>query len=257
MWKKKLKRLTKCLDYTIIYIIFIFLNINKTFTKSITVSNKNELKEALDSGYSEIIINTSFDIDEQLINGISKTFTIMGKTVDTSLNFLNEENGFYFKLCKNIEIKNLKIIGNLVLENCTGIELSNIEFNGVIKSKFSSILFNNTTYHNLQNYKSPYGIYLDKSNFDIYDSKLYGSASITNFIIYSTNETPEEKDDYYRLSIKNTYMSGEYESGIIKADYMCNVTIEHSEFVNGFTKSHGFVLIFIFITIVIFYLNSQ
>ncbi|ORX51375.1 hypothetical protein BCR36DRAFT_411842 [Piromyces finnis] len=242
MGKKKSKTLLrKYFDFNIIYIILILLWSNKIFSKSIVASNEKELKDAINADYEEIIINSSFSISENFTI-TNKSFSISGKTKEVTLNFINEGDGFLFKSYDYIKIDNLKIIGNLNIEYGYSTIISDSEFGGVIKGINSNLVLNYTTYYNMQNCNSKYGIYIDGGDLDIYNSNLYGGKSISNYIIYLTDQTNTNEERYAGLVISDSYISGEYESGILKIDTLSIIIIEYSELSNALLKGNGAVI---------------
>ncbi|OUM56757.1 hypothetical protein PIROE2DRAFT_18501 [Piromyces sp. E2] len=227
MWKKKTKR-------------FIF------------VSNENEFKKAINSNYSEIILESSIDLNESIIlNSLNFNLIITGKTKNEILSFNNdiEKDGFFLKNVNNVEFSNLTLVGNLNLNNSINLSISNVNFFGLINSKNSNIVLKKTSYYYLQNKPSPFGIYLDQSNITIEESSLYGSDSISEYIIYLTETEPinqinhKNNNEYLnKILINHSYLSGQYKSGIIKVDVASNINIQSSHLTNASVMGSGLVV---------------
>ncbi|ORX51374.1 hypothetical protein BCR36DRAFT_288434 [Piromyces finnis] len=242
------------INHKILYIISILLWIDKVILKSIEVSSENEFKDALHSNYSEIKINSSLTLQEKYkLNSLRHDLTISGKTNNITLYFNNSNDGFFFNYIDNIEISNLRIIGNLVLESCKNISISNVDFNGLIESKNSNILFFKSKYSYIQDQAlSLYGIYLVQSSINIYESRIYGSQSISQYIIYLTkldkiekninNNNNNKYNNLNKLSISNSHLSGEFKCGIIKVDDYSDINIQFSELINAVAYENGSVL---------------
>ncbi|ORX46593.1 hypothetical protein BCR36DRAFT_372055 [Piromyces finnis] len=234
------------LKYQILYVKYIFLILQWiNIVKSIYVSNENEFKKALESGDCDIILQSSFSLRENYtIDSYNNNIKIYGKTKDITLNFINEQDGFYFNTLKTVEISNLKYIGNINLKNCNNTIISNVKYNGLIHGNNSNILFYNSTYFNTQDNLSLYGVYLNNSSFEIKESSLYGSKSILKYILFITVEVSKNKSNniYSELKIMDSYLSGEYVTGIIKADSHSIINIQNTEFIKGYSSDNGSIL---------------
>jgi len=247
MLKKKYNHLTGCIKYQLLIYIYLFFQwIVTVYTKSINVTNEDELKNAFELNYSDIILQSSISIGKKYILNSSltnKNVKISGKSSNIALSFRSEQDGFYFNAFENIEISSLIFIGNVNFENCTKISFTNIEFNGLINGKNSDISIYQSEYYNTQSIKSMYGIYLDNTLLEIKKSKFYGGESL-NYIIFITDELSEDKNiDLFSggLTISESYFSGEYNSGIINVNVKSEINIQNSEFVKGYSD-FGLVL---------------
>ncbi|OUM61677.1 hypothetical protein PIROE2DRAFT_12272 [Piromyces sp. E2] len=235
--------------FSIFLIFFITLSfIRVIYNKSIIISNENDFKKALNSHYSNIVLNSSISIEENYkLNSNIDEIKITGITKDIILNFKNEEDGLNIENCMNFEINNLTFTGNLFISKCSNTSLSNIDFNGLIQSSFSNIILQNFKYNNFQKQKSQYGIFLNNVSLNITNSSFYGSSSITNNILYITssgvnltlNSTMNENSSI--LNINDSYFSGEYKCGILKT-YSTYLMLINSKLEKGLTYDNGAVL---------------
>ncbi|OUM63842.1 hypothetical protein PIROE2DRAFT_20622 [Piromyces sp. E2] len=250
MVKKKYSHLNNIIKYHLLWVIYLYLNltwINKVFSKKINVSNENEFKNAFNSNNSEIVLLSSFSLNKKYILNslLTNNIKISGQTNNITLNFDNEQNGFIFNSIENIEINNLKFIGNINFENCKKVTIKSVEFNGLINGNNSDISFYKIKYYNTQNIISMYGIYLNNAHLKINESSFYGSKPISNYIIFSTNETGINvniNNTSSEMTINNSYFSGEYISGIIKVNVQSIINIQKSDFVNGYSTDNGSIL---------------
>ncbi|ORX87818.1 hypothetical protein BCR32DRAFT_274239 [Anaeromyces robustus] len=250
-----MKIINYCINYIhknfslIPYLFFILLFSKITYLKNIQVSNENELKNALKYNNTSIILTSSLIIkDDYILNSeLNYNIKISGLKKNIELKFENETHGLNFNNYNTIEIYNLKYIGNLHFNNCFRITISNVDFNGIIENKFkdqSNMILENFKYQNTQERISYNGIsiipdYESFGNYTIRNSTFYGSKSISEYII----SLPYLYDYQYlsNLKIENSYFSGEYTCGIIKA-YFTIGYFDKTDFIKGLSLHNGSVL---------------
>eukprot|EP00833_Pecoramyces_ruminatium_P013002 jgi/Orpsp1_1/1187034/evm.model.d7180000054999.1 len=216
-----------------IYYLYLFLFISCIYSKSINISNENEFKNALNLKYSNIILTSSFSIEENYELSYGDSIIISGISKNISITFNNENNGFLFKEYNYIEINNLTFNGNININNCNDTLISNVNFNGLFIGDilfYQYITFENFEYHNFQQETSDYGLILSNGSFSINNSTFYGSRSILKYILYITVNDIEI--DIAGLNIFDSYFSGEYISGILKSIGSL-ITSENSDYINA------------------------
>jgi len=237
--------------FSFILLYFIILSfVRVIYNKSINVSSEDDFKKAIESNYSNIVLNSSISVDgNYTLNSNIDEIKISGITRDIKLKFNNEINGLYIENYTNIEISNLSFTGNLFILKCSNTTIFDVDFNGLIQSSFSNITLQNFKYKNLQSRQSQYGISLDNVIMSISNSEFYGSSSIRDNIIYlvggEVTEFINSQDliDYSytsQLFINQSFFSGEYKCSIIKTLSSC-LRINESVLNNGFTNDNGFV----------------
>ncbi|ORX46591.1 hypothetical protein BCR36DRAFT_297134 [Piromyces finnis] len=235
----------KQLSYISIVIYFIILSsLNTVNTKSITIFSENDFRKALNSDYSNIIFKSSISIEgNYTLNSSIDKINITGISKDVILKFKNDIDGLYINDCNIVNIYNLTLVGNLFISDSFNITISDVNINGLIQTSSSNVFLNKVTYNNNQSQKSQYGIIQNKGFLTIYNSYFYGSSSITENILYVTNDKKEEIENYENalLTIINSNFTGEYECGIIKASSY-RLYIQYSNFERGFTYDNGAVL---------------
>jgi len=237
---KKIRKIT--FIYIYIYMFILVSLSKKVYSNGINVSNEDELNNALNQNYTDIIITSSFSIKNNycFFPGDNNSINISGITNDIILTIENEDIELQFKEYDYIEIKNLTFNGNIHIINCYYTNIVNIKFNGVFfgdNDDFYFITFKNIEYINSQHKISDYGFIFYNSLVSITGSKFIGSKSISKYILYS--ESNSEIGYYTSLSINNSYFSGEYMCGIIES-LMTISSITNTDFANA-VALNGFV----------------
>ncbi|KAG4108226.1 hypothetical protein H8356DRAFT_1268355 [Neocallimastix lanati (nom. inval.)] len=124
-----------------------------------------------------------------------------------------------------IEIINLSITGNVYFNNSKKITINNVSIKGYINSNFDKINNENVKIsnfiYNTSNYSSNVCVNLG-GNVEIENSKFYGSSSCQERL-FDFNGL-----DKYKLSIKNSYFSGEYGCPCLQVNNSTNSYIEDS-----------------------------
>eukprot|EP00833_Pecoramyces_ruminatium_P011529 jgi/Orpsp1_1/1185561/evm.model.c7180000094371.1 len=225
-----------------IYILFTYI-LNNSYSHSIYVSNEDEFKNALNLNLNytdvDIILTSSITLKNNYVL-FSKGYNlqISGITRSITLTFENENHELQLNNFSFVEISNLTFVGNLHLISCDESYISYITFNGLFKNENlydyydnQFLSFENVEYYNLQNKVSPYGITLSCGINYINNSTLYGSKSISDYLINIISK----HDEIYStiLYSDDSYFSGEYTCGIIKCD-KSYLNVYGSSFVNGF-----------------------
>lgn len=236
-----------------IYLYFAFVISYNVHSESINVSNEREFKKALDLKYSDIILTSSFSIEENYILFSGNSIKISGIEQDIALTFTNENNEIQFNEFNSIEISNITYNGNINIINCNETLISNINFNGIFTGNFDKnqlIIFDNIKYHNLQNKISEYGFIFNNGEIEINNSYIYGSNSISNYIFMLNNQNDEKMTNTF-LKIYNSHISGEYTCGIIKSinSYVLlyQTYVENAFSANGYFYLHD-ILILIYLS---------
>eukprot|EP00833_Pecoramyces_ruminatium_P012476 jgi/Orpsp1_1/1186508/evm.model.d7180000051097.1 len=227
-----------------IYLLLILFIVNIVNSQNIQVSNEKEFENALNSSSSKIIITSTITLEKNYMLKSKNGLIISGYKPDIMLIFKNETHGLQLKKINNVEISNLIFIGNLEIYNCTKTSILNIKFDGLLRSELlenNNFEIDNITYNNSQYQKSENGIEFNGGNIIINNSKLYGSRSISKYIMFTytpNNEIDENVDIISKVKITNSTFSGEYSSGLIKSSYSY-IEIENSNFINGNVDDYG------------------
>jgi len=214
------------------YVILLLFILNPV---SSIVQNEKDLINVLSGDEKEVVINLDSTIDisnDIIIYNSYEKLSIIGKSVDTSiLNFKDISGKLHFaQKVKEIELKNISIIGNIYFDNNKIISISSVSLTGNINSNFDT----DNEFIKIENFKYKSSAFqsvncLDLSgNIEIKNSEFYGSSSCLNRLI---NFEGLEK---YKLSIQDSYFSGEYSCLFINVNKGLNITINGSTFEKGF-----------------------
>jgi len=182
-----------------------------------------------------INISSNKKIDIQNNVKIVKSFgklEFIGDNGDTSvLNFINSESQLYFtENVKEIEFRNLSIIGNLFFENNINVTFNSVLIFGSINSNFDKYNENvsliNVNYQS-STISTDYCINLG-GNVYIDNSQFLGSSLCKLRLLYFSGL------EKYNLEIKNSYFDGNYQCPCLKVDRGKNVNINSSYFTRGY-----------------------
>jgi len=212
-------------------IIFLLSSAN-----SYIANNEYELNDLLNKNENELLlnINSQIIINESL--NIKKTYqkiSFIGNSFETSKLLLsNVTNQIYFnENVKEIEFKNISIIGKLYFDNNNKISISNTNIEGYIDSNM-----NENNYIELSNvsYK-PGSISINNcinisGNVNIYYSEFIGNNLCMNRLINFYGQ------DKYKLNIKNSYFNGEYSCSGLNIDNGLEININESSFENFYSN---------------------
>ncbi|ORX47570.1 hypothetical protein BCR36DRAFT_295030 [Piromyces finnis] len=215
--------------------IGLFFLILITYVYSVIV-DEAQFADLISKIDDEIIINIDSEIyisNDFIVNDNHKKIIIIGKSVETSfIKFENLSNKLYFgENVKEIEIKNISIIGNIFFNNIKSVFFDSVSITGNIDSYFDIdindyIKFKNVTY-NPSSYSSDNCINLS-GNVEIVDSTFKGSSQCNNRLFNFFGL------EYYDLYIENSNFSGEYKCGCVNIDKGHEVNIYKSTFDNAY-----------------------
>jgi len=219
----------------ILIIIYIILHVNSS-----VINNEAEFENLINKDGKEILINLESTIifnNNVIINNNIETLRIYGKSIDLSILKFNDVSHFLniTKTVKEIELKNLSIIGNVFFENNERITIENVSYSGTINSNFNE---NNEYFKisNMQYQPTSYSLYncLELGgNLEISSSKFYGNSSCLYRLLkfYGNNK--------YKFKLNDSYFNGEYVCPSLHIDSALNADIKDSIFENGFDKVEG------------------
>jgi len=201
------------------YIISDFINLVSENGNEISIDIPSEI-----SIKNNIIINNS--IDKIIILGNSPN--------SSSIKFENENHYIKFSInVKEIEIKNITIIGNIIFDNNEKITMDNVSITGMIDSNFKikNDFFIIKNIHYTPN-SNPEDICVNLGgNLEIENSKFFGGISCIYRLMkfYGFNK--------YNISINNSYFSGEYACAILFIDTTNKADIKNSVFEKVFSNN--------------------
>jgi len=210
-------------------LLFIIICLSLRINSEI-ISNENEFLKIISGDKENLELHIKNEINFNDNVNINKSFnkiSIIGNsTKNSKLNFINLYKKLSFSEKVNeIEIINLSITGNVYFNNSKKITINNVSIKGYINSNFDKINNENVKIsnfiYNTSNYSSNVCVNLG-GNVEIENSKFYGSSSCQERL-FDFNGL-----DKYKLSIKNSYFSGEYGCPCLQVNNSTNSYIEDS-----------------------------
>ncbi|ORX87195.1 hypothetical protein BCR32DRAFT_299180 [Anaeromyces robustus] len=232
---------------------------------SITVKNEKEFNDVILNHKSETLeinINSEIIINNEKNTNITKSLkklSIIGNSQkDSILNFPDLTKQYFFnENIKEIEIKNIYLIGNIYFNRNQKISLDVVTLEGSIKSNFdkeennnednednednennednkdNTINFNNFSYWPSESSYNDYECLSLSGNVNIQSSTFFGSDLCQKAII---NYSGLNK---YNLFINNSTFNGNYQSPSLYIDEAQNIEISNNIFYNSFSLENG------------------
>ncbi|OUM60027.1 hypothetical protein PIROE2DRAFT_14321 [Piromyces sp. E2] len=180
-------------------------------------------------------INSIIDINNDCkIDNTFDKLSIVGNNKESSiLKFTNNENTLYFtEKVKEIELRNLSIVGNLYFDNNVNIVLESVSISGNIDSNFDkkneNVKLINVIYE-ASSFQKNNCINLG-GNIEIKNSKFYGS-SLCQERLFNFNGLNK-----YNFKAENSYFSGEYHCPCLNIDKGNNVYIDSCSFEKAYSS---------------------
>ncbi|OUM65257.1 hypothetical protein PIROE2DRAFT_7804 [Piromyces sp. E2] len=219
------------------FLIYLILVNTYLYVYSKIIQNESELLEIISKKDTTIEINIDSLININtniIINNSIEKISFIGNSIETSsIVFSDSSHQLYFnKNVKEIELKNLSIIGNIYFNNNENILVDSVSLSGNINSDFTikneKFIINNFIY-NTTSFPSHNCIEIG-GNVNIFNSTFRGSS-------YCDKRLMNYKGlDKYTLSISESLFSGEYSIPCLNIDYGLDIKISDSIFEKSYAS---------------------